>query len=144
MPIRRCPRTALTWNTFAGRSSQLLIRDRESRVRVPRPLRRTEYVIVFITRDAEKGWRACLSVAHSAMVDAWDTLTSRPDRESDRLYRLRADYATGQYKVLGMTGTSTRSPTVADSGTSFNAHQMTSAALVAFSSNGASLATLRE
>lgn len=64
---------------------------------VPRPRRHSEFVLVFITREAEKGWRDCLAVARNAVVEAWDCLTSAPDVESQRLYRLKADYATGVY-----------------------------------------------
>lgn len=65
--------------------------------RVDRPLKRTEYELVFISRQAEKGWRDCLAVARNALIDAWDRLTTEPTREDDRLYRLKADYATGTY-----------------------------------------------
>ncbi|GIH72384.1 hypothetical protein Mth01_46370 [Sphaerimonospora thailandensis] len=62
-----------------------------------RPLKRSEYEIVFITRQAEKGWRDCLATARNAVVDAWERLTTAPTREDERLYRLKADYATGTY-----------------------------------------------
>lgn len=65
--------------------------------RVERPLKRAEYEILFISRQAKKGWQDCRAVALNALVDAWERLTTAPTREDARLYRLRADYATGQY-----------------------------------------------
>lgn len=67
------------------------------RSEVSRPLKRGEFVLVFISREAEKGWRDCLSGARNAVVDCWECLTTAPDIESERLYRLKADYATGSY-----------------------------------------------
>lgn len=64
---------------------------------VPRPLRKTEYTLVFITSEASKGWTDCLATARNAAVDAWECLTKTPDHESERLYVLQADYATGVY-----------------------------------------------
>ncbi|WP_217697458.1 hypothetical protein [Nocardia donostiensis] len=43
----------------------------KSRDTVPRPLKRSEYVIAFISRDAMKGWPDLLAVARNATVDAW-------------------------------------------------------------------------
>lgn len=75
----------------------------------PQPHKRAEFVIEFATRSAQKGWRDCLAVARNATVDAWDRLTTAPMLEDERLYRLKADFATGsdegktldrrQYKV---------------------------------------------
>jgi hypothetical protein len=53
--------------------------------------------LVFSTRQAEKGWTDCLAVARNATVDAWDRLTTAPTVEDERLYRLRADLATGTH-----------------------------------------------
>lgn len=84
----------------------------------PRPHKRAEFAIEFATRSAEKGWRDCLAVARNATVDAWDRLTTAPTLEDERLYRLKADFATGthdgmtlerwQYKITkaGVSGTS--------------------------------------
>ncbi len=43
------------------------------------------------------GWTDCLAAARNATVDAWDRLTTTPTVEDGRLYRLRADLATGTY-----------------------------------------------
>lgn len=64
---------------------------------VARPHKRSEFELVFITRQAEKGWTDCLAVARNATVDAWDRLTTAPTVEDERLYRLRAELATGTY-----------------------------------------------
>jgi hypothetical protein len=53
---------------------------------------------VFITSQAEKGWVDCLATARNAAVDAWECLTKTPDLESERLYRLKGDYATSVYQ----------------------------------------------
>lgn len=66
--------------------------------RVERPLKRVEYEIVFITRQAEKGWQDCRAVALNALVHAWERLTTAPTHEDSRLYRLKADYATREYE----------------------------------------------
>jgi hypothetical protein len=64
---------------------------------VARPVKRNEFQIVFITREAEKGWTDCLAAARNAVTDAWDRLTAAPTSEDERCYRLRADLATGVY-----------------------------------------------
>jgi hypothetical protein len=64
---------------------------------VSRPHKRSEFELVFITRQAEKGWTDCLAVARNAAVDAWDRLTTAPTVEDECLYRLRAELATGTY-----------------------------------------------
>ena len=46
---------------------------------VGRPLKRTEYQVVFATREAEKGWRDLCATTVNAMADAWDYLTKTPD-----------------------------------------------------------------
>ncbi len=63
----------------------------------PRPHKRAEFVVELTTRSAQKGWRDCLAVARNATVDAWDRLTTAPTLEDERLYRLKADFATGSH-----------------------------------------------
>lgn len=65
---------------------------------VARPLKKTEYQLVFITRDAAKGWTDCLATVRNAVVEAWEQLTNDPLHESERQYRLREDFATGNYQ----------------------------------------------
>jgi hypothetical protein len=64
---------------------------------VARPHKRSEFELVFITRQVEKGWTDCLAVARNATVDEWDRLTTAPTVEDERLCRLRAELATGTY-----------------------------------------------
>lgn len=45
---------------------------------VRRPLKRAEYGIRFITRQAEKGWKDGLATYRNAIVDAWDRLSIDP------------------------------------------------------------------
>jgi len=65
---------------------------------VPRPSRRTEHELLFITQEAVKGWRDCVAGTRNAMADAYDRLSTQPLTETPRQYRLRADYATGTYQ----------------------------------------------
>ncbi|WP_431954250.1 hypothetical protein [Nocardia lijiangensis] len=65
---------------------------------VPRPVKRTEYEIVFITSEAQKGWTDCLAAARNAMVDAWDLLTREPEVRSARLYPLKGELGYGSYQ----------------------------------------------
>lgn len=60
---------------------------------VPRPLKRTEWEIVFATREAQKGWIDLLATARNATTDAWNTLTCEPLTETPRLYQLKGEYA---------------------------------------------------
>lgn len=79
---------------------------------VPRPLKRGEFELVHISRQAEVGWRDGLATWRNAFVDVWDRLTTEPTREDgERVYRLKGNLATGvhqgqtfdryQYKVPG-------------------------------------------
>lgn len=66
---------------------------------VRRPLKRAEYGIRFITRQAEKGWKDGLATYRNAIVDAWDRLSIEPAHEDgSRVYRLKADLARGTYQ----------------------------------------------
>lgn len=51
---------------------------------VRRPLKRAEYGIVFITRQAEKGWKDGLATYRNAIVDGWEHLCVEPAREDGR------------------------------------------------------------
>lgn len=67
---------------------------------VPRPLKRAEFEVCFITASARKGWADCLAGARNAAVDAWDCLTQTPDSQTERQYKLKADLATGTWAGL--------------------------------------------
>lgn len=45
---------------------------------VPRPPRKSDYAIVFLTRHASTGWHDLVAVRRNAVVDAWETLTTAP------------------------------------------------------------------
>jgi hypothetical protein len=60
---------------------------------VPRPARKTDFTIVFDSRDAEVGWRDLLAVRRNALADAWDFLTATPLLVTPLNYRLRDDLA---------------------------------------------------
>lgn len=64
---------------------------------VPRPTKKNEYELVFATREAAQGWTDCLATVRNAMVDAYDRLSTHPEVETERQYRLQADYATGTH-----------------------------------------------
>lgn len=64
---------------------------------VPRPLKKAEYQLVFMTRQAEKGWTDCLAAARNACVDAWEMLTVDPTRQTERQYKLKGSFAIGTY-----------------------------------------------
>lgn len=66
---------------------------------VSRPLKKAEFEIVHISRQAEVGWRDGLATYRNALVDAWEHLTTDPAREDgERVYRLKGDLATGSYQ----------------------------------------------
>lgn len=56
---------------------------------VPRPTKKTEYQIVFGTRNAEKGWQDLLATQRNAVVDAWDFLTRTPAHRLPRNHQLK-------------------------------------------------------
>lgn len=86
---------------------------------MPRPLKRAEYEIVHISRQAEVGWRDALATSKNALVDAWERLTKEPTREDgERVYRLRGDLSTGSHQGMASIDTSTNFQAVAGSGTS--------------------------
>lgn len=62
--------------------------------RVERPIKKNEYVLLFATREAQKGWRDLCSTTGNAMADAWDYLTRGPDASRPPHGQLKGDYAT--------------------------------------------------
>lgn len=61
---------------------------------VPRPVKKSEYLIQHGTRDAAKGWQDMAATARNALVDAWEFLTRNPQQRCDRCYPLKDDLAT--------------------------------------------------
>ena len=75
---------------------------------VPRPIKRAEWQLVFVTRDAEKGWTDLLATARNATVDAWDTLTREPAVETPRLYQPKVTMPTARTSGGTTPATSTK------------------------------------
>lgn len=61
---------------------------------VPRPTKKSEYRLVFGTRDAEKSWADLTATQLNALVDAWDFLTRTPHQRLPRNHPLKGDLAT--------------------------------------------------
>lgn len=45
---------------------------------VPRPAKRSEYVLKYATRQSENGWRDLVATIRNPMSDTWDFLTRTP------------------------------------------------------------------
>lgn len=58
---------------------------------VARPLKRSEYTVVFATRAAALRWRNLLATQRSAVVDAWDELTKEPLKITANNYPLKGE-----------------------------------------------------
>lgn len=63
---------------------------------VERPHRKDEYLPFFKDLAAAKGWEQCRAQLQNAATEAWDQLVKHPKEHSDRQYRLRGDFASGQ------------------------------------------------
>lgn len=61
--------------------------------RVERPTKRSEYTIVFASREAEKGWTDLRATALNALTDTWDFLTRTPTHTTPGNYRLKGSLA---------------------------------------------------
>lgn len=61
--------------------------------RIERPLKKSEYVLVFGTRQAERGWRDLRATQTTSLVDAWDQLTRDPLARSEKNHPLKGDLA---------------------------------------------------
>lgn len=65
--------------------------------RVERPTKRSEYDIVFASRQAEKGWTDLRATMRNALADSWDFLTRTPLSEGPSNYPLRGELGTIAY-----------------------------------------------
>ncbi|WP_144711559.1 hypothetical protein [Curtobacterium pusillum] len=61
------------------------------RADVVRPVRTTEYTIVFGTRGAEQGWRDLVATQRNAVVSAWERLAHDPVAEDLQCHALRGE-----------------------------------------------------
>lgn len=66
---------------------------------IPRPEKRTDYVLHIITTQAERGWTDAVATWRNQMSDAWSYLTEHPTREAEGLcYQLKAELAVLSYR----------------------------------------------
>lgn len=65
---------------------------------VSRPVKKSEYEILFASSQAAKGWRDLVATRRNAMADAWDFLTRTPTVVTPTNYRLRGELATVTYQ----------------------------------------------
>lgn len=86
---------------------------------VPRPLRRSEYEIVFGTSNARKGWIDVLAVQRNTVVAAWERLTTDPLADDTTCHGLKVTLSSLPIKVRTTAGASTSSPTEPGSGFTF-------------------------
>lgn len=56
---------------------------------VNRPLKKTEYKLVFATRQAQKGWQDLVATQRNVMVDVWEFLTKNPKDQTPTNYPLK-------------------------------------------------------
>lgn len=61
---------------------------------VERPTKASEYVIVFGSRQAEKGWRDLGAVIRGPLADTWDFLTRTPRQQTPTNYPLKGSLGT--------------------------------------------------
>ncbi|MSZ20352.1 MAG: hypothetical protein F2609_06060 [Actinobacteria bacterium] len=60
---------------------------------VPRPVKKSDYVIYFGSRTAEKAWLDLMATRRSDLVEAWEILTSSPLTADARCSPMRKDLA---------------------------------------------------
>ena len=56
---------------------------------VVRPLRKSEYPVLFVSKSVEKNWRDLVATRRDKVVDAWETLTKFPCVTTEIHYELR-------------------------------------------------------
>ncbi len=66
--------------------------------RVERPLRKSEYEIVYASTHAQKGWRDLKATIPGPLVDTWEWLTKTPLEVSPSNYRLRGELGNLTYQ----------------------------------------------
>jgi hypothetical protein len=58
---------------------------------VTRPLRRSEFEIIFGTSNARKGWTDVLAVQRNTVVQAWERLTLDPQANDSTCHGMKGD-----------------------------------------------------
>lgn len=81
---------------------------------VPKPSRKTEFTIFFDNNRAAKGWANLRATRLSDLIQAWETLSSKPLTQTESAYPLKGELATigyqnqtysrWQLKLSGTTG----------------------------------------
>lgn len=56
---------------------------------VPRPAKKSEYVLKYATKQAEKGWRDLVATIRNPMSETWDFLTRTPLTTTTTNYPLK-------------------------------------------------------
>lgn len=62
--------------------------------RVDRPLKKSEFQIVYGSSEAKKGWRDLLATQRSQLVDVWNLLTTTPLANSAQIHPLKGSLGT--------------------------------------------------
>jgi hypothetical protein len=62
--------------------------------KVTRPLKKSEYMIVFGSADSQRGWQDLLATQRTQLVDAWTQLTTDPLALTARSHPLKGGLAT--------------------------------------------------
>jgi len=68
------------------------------RARLPRPIRKDEWLIEAVNDRVAKEWCKLAAVAPNELAAACDQLSTDPIKYSNRQHRLRGDLATGTYE----------------------------------------------
>lgn len=61
---------------------------------VPRPTKKSEYVIKYASTQSEKGWRDLVATMRNSMSETWDFLTRTPEATTLTNYRLEGELST--------------------------------------------------
>lgn len=61
---------------------------------VPRPSKKSEYVLKYATKQSEKGWRDLVATIRNPMSETWDFLTRTPLTTTPTNYRLEGSLGT--------------------------------------------------
>lgn len=58
---------------------------------VPRPPKKAEYEVRFVTAGAAKGWQDLAATTRNQMADVWDFLTRTPEATTPKNYPLKGE-----------------------------------------------------
>ena len=61
---------------------------------VTRPLKKSEYKILFGSTDSQKGWQDLLATQRTQLVDTWTQLTTEPLALTQRIHPLKGGLGT--------------------------------------------------